>query len=348
VGAYNIIFVMPKLRDLLTRENDRDALCIADAAGVEHEMKRLKIFVAEKERALTDPSVIINIVRSMNELYDALSSLYGANGVSLAVGAIDSGGGKSFDFFGAVHVMEALDDLFISVWNRIKLSGEENIRYLIEMAMMASGFMAKIKEAQIGQIVSEDQAQRLTRLVAKAVETLFRNGAYTETMDEVRVIRASEFLTPKTQLLEYKQEARVEPKREDARDYADPLAGSSGAGLFASPVLGAASALNGGGYSDGGLGGSGLGGSGLGGSGLGGSSLGDSSLGGSGLNGGGLNGSAGGLYGASAYGASASPTPARSNGPAAEPLYRPQPTVLRDFREQRDPVKDLKDILEAS
>ena len=27
VGAYNVIFVMPKLRELLTRDNDRDTLC---------------------------------------------------------------------------------------------------------------------------------------------------------------------------------------------------------------------------------------------------------------------------------------------------------------------------------
>ena len=33
VGAYNVIFVMPKLRELLTRENDRDQLIVADATA---------------------------------------------------------------------------------------------------------------------------------------------------------------------------------------------------------------------------------------------------------------------------------------------------------------------------
>ncbi len=50
--------------------------------------------------------------------------------------------------------------------------------------------------------------------MAKAIETLFRSGAYTEEMDEIRDIRASHFLVPKTQLIEYRREegGRVEFK----------------------------------------------------------------------------------------------------------------------------------------
>jgi hypothetical protein len=53
--------------------------------------------------------------------------------------------------------------------------------------------------------------------VAKSIETLFRSGAYTEDMDAPRDIRASQVLTPRTQLIEFKQEERA------AR--ADPLGG---------------------------------------------------------------------------------------------------------------------------
>lgn len=213
VGAYNVIFVMPKLRELLTRENDRDQLIVTDAQGNETEIKRLRLLVAERSRALTDPQLIINILRSIDEFYEGMVALQGGSGADLTIGSIDSGSTKSFDVFGAANIMDEISTLLISVWDRIKYSGEENFRYQIEVAMMAAGFITRVKEAQTSSTINEEQGQRITRSVAKAIETLFRSGAYTEEMDEIREVRASNFLVPKTQLIEYRrEEGRVEFK----------------------------------------------------------------------------------------------------------------------------------------
>ena len=228
VGAYNVIFVMPKLRELLTRETDRGELIIADAQGTEREIKRVRVLIAEKERSLTDPQIIINVIRSMDELYSSLSALHIDAGVNLAIGSIDSGSAKSFDFFGASAIMEDINSLLINVWDRIKYATEDNFRYQIEMAMMAAGFVARIKEAQTQQMIGEEQAQRTTRIVAKSIETLFRSGAYTEDMDAPREIRASQVLTPRTQLIEYKHEERAaEVKREELRPALEPAAAAT-------------------------------------------------------------------------------------------------------------------------
>lgn len=219
VGAYNVIFVMPKLRELLTRENDRDQLIITDTTGKDQEVKRLRLLVAERNHALTDPHVIINVIRSLDEFYEGMAALRGGENVGLAVGSIDSGSTKSFDFFGSASIMDEISALMISVWDRIKYSAEENFRYQVEVAMMAAGFINRVKDAQGAGRVSEEQGQRITRSVAKAVETLFRSGAYTEEMDSVREVRASDYLAPKTQLLEYRREdQRVEFKSIEMRD----------------------------------------------------------------------------------------------------------------------------------
>lgn len=214
VGAYNVIFVMPKLRELLTRENDRDQLIVTDTHGNETEIKRLRLLVAERERSLTDPQLIINILRSIDEFYEGMVTLHGGSPAGLTIGSIDSGSTKSFDMFGAASIMDEITTLLNAVWDRIKYSAEENFRYQIEVAMMAAGFISRVKEAQGGGIINDEQGQRITRSVAKAIETLFRSGAYTEEMDEIRDIRASQFLVPKTQLLEYRREegGRVEFK----------------------------------------------------------------------------------------------------------------------------------------
>lgn len=222
VGAYNVIFVMPKLRELLTRETDKEQLIVADQGGSDQEIKRLRILVAERERSLTDPHVIINVMRSLDEFYEGMAALRGGDHPSLAVGAIDSGSAKSFDFFGSTSIVDEISELLISVWDRIKYSAEENFRYQIEVAMMAAGFINRVKDAQTAGRVNEDQGQRITRSVAKAIETLFRSGAYLDDMDEIREIRASKFLMPKTQLLEYRREdARVEFKALEMRDGLD-------------------------------------------------------------------------------------------------------------------------------
>jgi hypothetical protein len=84
---------------------------------------------------------------------------------------------------------------------------------------MAAGFISRVKEAQSSGRVNDEQGQRITRAVAKAIENLFRAGAYTDDMDQIREVRASQFLLPKTQLLEYRRdETRVEFKSIEMRD----------------------------------------------------------------------------------------------------------------------------------
>ncbi len=236
VGAYNVIFVMPKLRELLTRDTDKGELIIADGQGNEREIKRVRLLIAEKEHSLTDPQIVINVIRSMDELYSALSTLHIDTGVGLAIGSIDLGSAKSFDFFGAAPIMEDVNTLLINVWDRIKYATEENFRYQIEVAMMAAGFVGRLKDAQSPQqIHGEEQTQRTTRSVAKAIETLFRSGAYTEEMDSPREIRASHVLTPKTQMIEFKHEERADVKREDPRPALEPIAATPSAVAAAVP-----------------------------------------------------------------------------------------------------------------
>jgi hypothetical protein len=236
VGAYNVIFVMPKLRELLTRETDKNALIVTEPGGSEKEIKRVRLMIAEKERSLTDPHVIINIIRAMDELYEGLSSLHGEGRIGLGIGSIDSGSVKSFDFFGASTLMDEINTMLVNVWDRIKYAAEEHFRYQIEVAIMAAGFNNRVKDAQLQHIISEETGQRVTRVVSKSIETLFRSGAYTEEMDAPRDLRASKILGPKTPLIEFKQEdARVE-KQPDIRPVIEAAIGP-GAQQKASDIL---------------------------------------------------------------------------------------------------------------
>ena len=208
VGAYNVIYVMPRLRELLIRETESDELTIADSAGSETQMRRLRIMLAERPRALTDPQVLVGVIRSVEEIYEALSTLRRNDGTRLVIGAMDAGDAKSIDFFGASALIEEMQSLILDVWDRLKYSTQENYRYQIEVALMAAGFVGAVNESRTAAGISEEEGQRVTRRVAKAIEALFKAGAYTPEMDEPRDVRASDVLAPKREMLEYKAEER--------------------------------------------------------------------------------------------------------------------------------------------
>lgn len=208
VGAYNVIYVMPRLRDLLIRESESEQLTIADGSGTEKKMRRLRILLAERPRALTDPQVLIGVIRSVEEVYDALKTLRRNDGTGLVIGAMDAGDAKSIDFFGESAIVEEIQTLILDVWDRLKYSTQENYRYQIEVALMAAGFVGAVNESRAADTISEEEGQRISRRVAKAIEALFKAGAYTPEMDEPREVRASEVLSPKREMLEYKAEER--------------------------------------------------------------------------------------------------------------------------------------------
>lgn len=208
VGAYNVIYVMPRLRDLLIRETESDELTIADGSGAEMQMRRLRILLAERPRALTDPEALVGVIRSVEDMYEALSTLRRSENTRLVIGAMDAGEAKSIDFFGASAVIDELQRLILDVWDRLKYSTQENYRYQIEVALMAAGFVGAVNESRAAEGLSEEEGQRITRRVGKAIEALFRAGAYTPEMDEPRDVRASDVLAPKREMLEYKAEER--------------------------------------------------------------------------------------------------------------------------------------------
>ncbi len=222
VGAYNVIYVMPRLRDLLIRETESDELTIADNSGAETQMRRLRIMLAERPRALTDPQVLIGVIRAVEEIYDSLGTLRRNEGTRLVIGAMDAGDSKSIDFFGASSIIQEMRSLILDVWDRLKYSTQENYRYQIEVALMAAGFVSAVNESRGADGISEEEGQRITRRVGKAIEALFRAGAYTPEMDEPRDVRASEVLAPKREMLEYKAEERPGDPADDRR--ADDLA----------------------------------------------------------------------------------------------------------------------------
>ncbi len=205
VGVYNIVFVMPKFKDLLIRETDKEDVVIKLKDGAEREVNRLRVFVAEKGDSLTDTAVISNVIKAVEELYENFSYMNKTGYVSLAVGSIDSGSSKSFDFFGNPPVIKDVTSIISDVWDKIKFNEDsENVRYQIEVALMAVGFVNNVNAKQTAGVITEEESDRIIRSVGRAIEVLFQNGAYTLKMDKEEESRASAILQTHVAQIEMK------------------------------------------------------------------------------------------------------------------------------------------------
>lgn len=224
VGVYNVVYILPKFSDLLIRETDKENLCIKLMDGIESEVQRLRVYIGEPDGALIDTGIITNVIRAVEDMYEGVSSLYRKKFVPLAIGSIDSGSAKCFDFFGDTEVVREVGDLLGGVWERVKPASADELGYQIEVALVSTGFVARAGEAQRRKQVSEEECQRLTRLVSRSIEVLFRSGAYTEDMDRVEERRASELLVPGLSAIEHKSDGpKTEEKKLALRDTEGPI-----------------------------------------------------------------------------------------------------------------------------
>lgn len=224
VGVYNVVYVLPKFSDLLIRETDKDDLCIKLQDGIENEVQRLRVFISEPDNALTDTSIITNVIRAVEDLYEGVSSLFKKTYVPLAIGSIDSGSAKCFDFFGDVEAVGEVKLLLRDVWDRVKSASAEDLGYQIEVALMSTGFVSRVSDVQRGTSTPEEEGQRLTRLVSRSIEMLFRNGAYTDDMERVDDRRASEIVIPSASAAEYQTgELETEKKEVMIADIAEQI-----------------------------------------------------------------------------------------------------------------------------
>ena len=221
VAAYNLIFVMPKLSELLVRETGKADFVVSDTRGRERQISSLLVFMAEKEWSLTDPNILIALIRSMDKLYKGLAILHGEKTV------------------GSCHRLDRLRQCQILrfLWRERHYGGNRHTACLRlglgqvlprgQLALPDRTRNGSYRLCSAGQegpgIIDEEEAQRVTRLVAKSIEMLFSCGAYTEAMDAARETRASRILSPGGRMLEIKEKAAEIEVRFDAASPEHPV-----------------------------------------------------------------------------------------------------------------------------
>jgi len=194
VGVYNIIYVMPKVKDILFRETDKNSVFVKLQGGVEQDVKRLRVLIGQTGQSLMKVHALSEVIHAIENIYENLANFLRVDHIALSVGSIDSGSAKCLDFFGTPEVITEYSELINSVWQRLKYASQDELSYQVEIALMSVGFTTRISEAQKNGRISEQDRGRITNAISKDIEVLFQNGAYTEDMDELEAVRASDIL----------------------------------------------------------------------------------------------------------------------------------------------------------
>lgn len=210
VGLYNILFVMPKLQELLARGTDQEGMVVTSNDGAKLPVKRLRMMISENSVGLTQTVVMTNVFKAVEEFYEVLFPLHKTSYVPLSIGAMDSGSAKVIDFFGVDEVMKDMTEVLAAVWHRVKYSMVDNFRYEIQVSVSCVEFYSRLEEAKRAKLVTQEDVQRIVHTIAKSIEVIFRNGAYTEDMNKVDDMRASAVLQRRMDAMEQRKERAVE------------------------------------------------------------------------------------------------------------------------------------------
>lgn len=227
VGLYNVLFVLPKLKHLLARQNETESMFVTSSDGSQRAVKRLRMMVSENSSGLTQTVVLTNVLKAVEDFYEVLFPLHKTSYVPLSVGGVDSGDVKVVDFFGVDDVVTDMTEVLADVWHRVKYSMIDNFRYEIQVSVSCIEFYGRLEAAKRSKLLSQEDVQRIVQTIAKSVEVIFRSGAYTDEMNQVDDMRASSVLRRRTEVMEQQSQqatAQTEAQGDNVEMFRGPAA----------------------------------------------------------------------------------------------------------------------------
>ena len=152
-------------------------------------------------RDLSRPARLVNVLESIELLFQSCAVLTETPSESVTVIACDSGSDKSFDFLGAAKVMEALKEVILSLWDRIVFYRELQIAERLELVAQSLPIMEKIGILEQEKRLGREQAELLRRDVLSGVTKFVESGATIPELEERAHFSPRLLLSPVQKLL---------------------------------------------------------------------------------------------------------------------------------------------------
>lgn len=111
-------------------------------------MRILSLTVFEPENLFSSPLRLANVLEAMNHFYSACALMEDESPSNLSVVACDSGSDKSFDFLGIAKVMDCVERLIGTIWDRAFFFRERQFEERLELVAKSLPIIERIDSMQ--------------------------------------------------------------------------------------------------------------------------------------------------------------------------------------------------------
>jgi hypothetical protein len=185
LGAMMVRDFFPDIEKLLSRSTDMVGMNFEDheKSGQPVEARKIRFFVREPG----EPSLTVKhfgqIMESIENLHNAITTIYDLPPSELVVGALDSGSDKEFDLLGIAKAVKILSETLLEGWNRYRSAKATDTSVSYKTALEGITVLEKLQLAQQNNSLSAETAESLRRTIVKSIDDLFSNGVYTDAME---------------------------------------------------------------------------------------------------------------------------------------------------------------------
>lgn len=147
----------------------------------------LTVRLIEEEGDVTTAARVVQIVETIQTLYDAFQRLESKNGTVLSVAYLDSGSDKSFDFTGATSVINAIKGFLLDIYDRYSLHKKTKSENFIDVAKGSIEIFDKI-DARVKEGKLPLEAAKVIELgLIEGMQSFLSVGAITTEIEQSKV-----------------------------------------------------------------------------------------------------------------------------------------------------------------
>jgi hypothetical protein len=164
-------------------------------------MKVLSVTVYEPPNTLSSPVRLANVLEGINDLYTACALMNNESPSTLSVIGLDSGSDKSFDFLGLAKIVECVERLIGTIWEKVFFFREHQFEERLELVAQSLPIIAQIKKMEENKEIEPEMAKILTRNIVEGTNKFVESGAAIPKIEDTSEYNPRTVLSPVQKLL---------------------------------------------------------------------------------------------------------------------------------------------------
>jgi hypothetical protein len=192
---------LPAVVEMLEPELLRRLKQESEAASPYRGMRVLSVTVFEPEKLLSSPLRLANVLESINHFYTACALMENESPSTLSVVACDSGSDKSFDFLGIAKVMDCIERLIGTIWDRAFFFRERQFEERLELVAKSLPIIEHIGSMLEQKQVDPAMAELLKRNIFDGSNKFLQSGATIPKIEDTSQYNPRLLLSPVQKLL---------------------------------------------------------------------------------------------------------------------------------------------------